>query len=1283
VTNASGSITITAASSSAILTNTGNWAGTWQLKNPSDFLNSSTVYVSSVNGLTGAVTITFPATTTINGTQAPTFFIVGDNIGTTSTVSGATTTIKIINTGNWSGTWNGLPTSTFYLASNPNGYISSLNGALLSANNLSDLGSTSSARTNIGYSGGLKITISATGTIGLATTSISQWNNDSGYLTSLAGALLIANNLSDLTNTSTARSNIGYSGGLKITISATGTIGLTTSSISQWNNDSGFLTSLNGTLLSANNLSDLNNSSTARTNIGFSAGNKISISSTGTVGLSSNNISQWNNDAGYGSSTAGSATTTINASGTTLNGPAFTLGSSTTILPYASGTTLYWNLINTGNWAGTWQGTNSSTYYFATNPSNYISSSTGDTLYYPLGSNPAGYGSSTASGVTTSSPVTSGTLPMFSGLSAITNSFLSQLGNVFTFGGTQSSTITGDGSNSSIERLNDTYFIPSNFDKVGCAGSSTATTMAGCLAAVAAQQSLVASGTTVWFTRNVTSSWASPVNLNTTGFYLSIKCNPGTQLQYTGSGAAMTYNNGNPTGHVAGDFGQGCIFMGSSTLLAAGATNNATTTGINCGGALGCVGVNFHDFTLNGFGRDFSVASGTATTTNAYMISLNNVSLSGGDCGGGGMVGCLLYLGPAQNSGEAFSCTNCHLVDPGNSTTTNAIYISDNGVASAKFEAGSIDDAAVYVGISNNKVTFDGVHLENSAYNTYKGYAYIVASSSGATALNLTDNLFAQDSTNAAGKPPEFIEHAVNLTAKGNMFDNYGNQSPVTNAIDHSINPGQALEDVGDNSNQNGAFSNIVQLAGNPFPAMILESGNSYPFEITTNGGSLVSFTNGQVTSTLDSGGNWTFYNNANVGGALNVTSTLTAQVTSTFKGNISSTIQNAFLWANQNGIFVATTTPSSGGSGGVGTSTLGNYASGNIAFVLNSSTISAINGFSVNSSTGVFSAPSGTFAGNIAVHGAALSANSIESIANASVVGLRIQGTNTTDQAFATYVNGDNFIRFNFQPNGVLNWGAGTASADTDLYRSASGTLKTDTNLVAGQTLLVGGTSTFQNGITQTGGINSFSTSTFTGNVTTTALSDTGISSALVLAGSGNSFGAYGGSSNPCGANAAPTTISAVGALGGCTSAFLTSVSSTILFAGSYLSTTGNILNVSSTLASSSVSFTFGNATTTAPASWQKIKTTTLKNITSVDCSEYAPATTTIELGYTTSTAATSTVAITNVILYNIPCGIGGNTTTTFTTSTLPINSYLFAVVSSTAGTPTQTTVNISATKL
>lgn len=128
---------------------------------------------------------------------------------------------------------------------------------------------------------------------------------------------------------------------------------------------------------------------------------------------------------------------------------------------------------------------------------------------------------------------------------------------------------------------------------------------------------------------------------------------------------------------------------------------------------------------------------------------------------------------------------------------------------------------------------------------------------------------------------------------------------------------------------------------------------------------------------------------------------------------------------------------------------------------------------------------------------------------------------------------------------------------------------------------------------------------------------------------------------------------------------------------AGPYLGVSGSDLTVSSTLASSSVSFDIYNATTTAPYNFSKVFTANAKKITSVACSEYAAATTTIELFYTTSVTATTGTTV----LSSITCGQAGASATSFTNATVPAGDYLMADVTATAGTPTWTTVNVAAT--
>lgn len=166
-----------------------------------------------------------------------------------------------------------------------------------------------------------------------------------------------------------------------------------------------------------------------------------------------------------------------------------------------------------------------------------------------------------------------------------------------------------------------------------------------------------------------------------------------------------------------------------------------------------------------------------------------------------------------------------------------------------------------------------------------------------------------------------------------------------------------------------------------------------------------------------------------------------------------------------------------------------------------------------------------------------------------------------------------------------------------------------------------------------------------------------------VMALGSGSSFGNVGiGTTTP------GSTLTVNGTI---------SISNPQGLAGPYLGVSGSDLTVSSTLASSSVSFDIYNATTTAPYNFSKVFTSNAKKITSVACSEYAAATTTIELFYTTSVTATTGTTV----LSSITCGQAGASATSFTNATVPAGDYLMADVTATAGTPTWTTVNVAAT--
>lgn len=58
---------------------------------------------------------------------------------------------------------------------------------------------------------------------------------------------------------------------------------------------------------------------------------------------------------------------------------------------------------------------------------------------------------------------------------------------------------------------------------------------------------------------------------------------------------------------------------------------------------------------------------------------------------------------------------------------------------------------------------------------------------------------------------------------------------------------------------------------------------------------------------------------------------------------------------------------------------------------------------------------------------------------------GIGAEAAASSDPIIGSYVTGDSFLRFDFQANGLMEWGGGTLAVDTNLYRNAANVLKTD----------------------------------------------------------------------------------------------------------------------------------------------------------------------------------------------------------------------------------------------
>jgi hypothetical protein len=96
----------------------------------------------------------------------------------------------------------------------------------------------------------------------------------------------------------------------------------------------------------------------------------------------------------------------------------------------------------------------------------------------------------------------------------------------------------------------------------------------------------------------------------------------------------------------------------------------------------------------------------------------------------------------------------------------------------------------------------------------------------------------------------------------------------------------------------------------------------------------------------------------------------------------------------------------------------------------------------------------SGTFGGDLVLSGS--SAIDIGGAANGG--GYGVLGSSATSDVLYSKVSGDSVGRFYISADGAHEWGSGSATRDTNLYRSAANTLKTDDSLVVGANLTVTG---------------------------------------------------------------------------------------------------------------------------------------------------------------------------------------------------------------------------------
>lgn len=660
---------------------------------------------------------------------------------------------------------------------------------------------------------------------------------------------------------------------------------------------------------------------------------------------------------------------------------------------------------------------------------------------------------------------------------------------------------------------NSILYVPANFSTVGCSGSSTATTLQGCINAMEQSQVGVASGTTIWITNSVPSSaWTGEINLNVSGLLVSLDCTAGVNLFYGGTGAALDFNFGQSTGHLSSD-DYGCTYRGNASLIAAGNTNTATTTGVVFGGSNGAVGITFHDNTINGFGTDVDISS------NAYMLNIQNNSISGGDGTSTYEVGSLIQVNTASNSGEGIDIVGNNLTDPGNSNATNCIVFQHTSISNAYMAGNQMDDCEVYNGYSNGDLSIDaGNHFEDSDFSNYQPYEYIYGTSSQASYMNISGNLFEIDDTNSGTIPPELILHGQQVYVAGNVIQNYGGQT-IPLFVSHSLNNGTEVETVCGNAFYNGTLTNIVSNQPYSQAAMntcISDTGNSYPVSIQANSNNTANIRNGnQNVATFDQNGNWT------LGGAA---------------GGV--TISHAFI-VNGSATLNSSLTQSGGVVSLASTTINGNATTTSLTItsVTGTQCLHAVSG--VVSGTGS-DCGSGGGSATTTINGVSGPSFTF-SIVNTSTASSITTSTANLFLNLLEYTSGTNI---NVASNGVINF------VNPGFVTAASATIWSAAQTYTGGATF-NSTSTFNSSTIFNANVSStanISASTFNAS---TSITNQSVTSSLVLNGAGGLEGAYGGSTCSSGKYVASITGAGVS---GCT--FIATSSIT----GVFTSTNGGI---------------------------------------------------------------------------------------------------------------------------
>ncbi len=247
------------------------------------------------------------------------------------------------------------------------------------------------------------------------------------------------------------------------------------------------------------------------------------------------------------------------------------------------------------------------------------------------------------------------------------------------------------------------------------------------------------------------STFSTPINFNTAGKFVNLKCNPNVQLTYTGTGTSTTFNtNAYTPGYPSQSGMEGCRLRGPGYWLTG-------TVGIQLGGSNGAANVNIEN---NHFSYFYT---GMYTGANTYVINVDkNIFINNTQN---------LSIATANNSGENMRFTNNLFADT--DVVTQCIYLAPYAVASAQFTNNSYDNCQIYIDAENLNVNINGGHFENpGAPGGWVGrYPYIYIEDAFVSTVNVSGAAFVDTATTSITSPSPYIRNGAYLSLRDVSVD--------------------------------------------------------------------------------------------------------------------------------------------------------------------------------------------------------------------------------------------------------------------------------------------------------------------------------------------------------------------------------------------------------------------------------------------------------------------------------------------------------------------------------